>query len=194
MPGGDSQIKHPFTHLEIAPDAYLDGINLRHTHDIFNLIDTNRDHLRPWFPWVDATESVDDTREFIKRMNTAWEEQTIVCTVILVGEKLAGLADLHAIDGSNNHASMGYWLGKQFEGQGIMTRAVRALLQYGFLELDLERIDICVEPGNRRSRAIPERLGFTLEGTLRHYQRYDADQYRDLMVYSLLSGEYAGKP
>lgn len=188
-------MKHSFLHLEIAPDLFLDGISIRHATDIFNLIDANRDHLRPWFPWVDVTKSVDDTLEFIKRMIAGWEEQTTICTVITVrpGE-LVGLVDLHAIDAANKRASIGYWLGKRFEGQGIMTRAVQAMLQYGFLEKRLERIEICVEPGNRRSRAIPERLGFTLEGTLRHFERYDDNQYRDMMVYSLLSSEYASKP
>lgn len=173
------------------PKVFLDYLALSYRSELYKLIDENRDHLRPWFPWVDTTRAESDTRQFIERMQTAREKQTAVCTVILVEEKLAGLIDLHGIDETNRRASMGYWLGKPFEGRGIVTMAVKAFLEYGFLKRQLERIEILVQPENYRSLAIPERLGFTREGTLRHYQRYGNQGYFDLMVYSLLSDEYA---
>ncbi|MCF7798162.1 MAG: GNAT family N-acetyltransferase [Lentisphaeria bacterium] len=191
---GESQLSHPFERMDIAPGIHLDCIRHQYAQDIFKLIDTNRQHLQPWLPWVDISLTVEDTQAFIERMDAAREKETVVCTVIFVENEIAGLVDLHAIDTTNKHASIGYWLGKQYEGLGIMTRAVEALIRYGFMKLQLERIEICVVPDNTRSRAIPERLGFTLEGTLRHYQRHNKNQYRDLMVYSLLSGEYAMKP
>jgi ribosomal-protein-serine acetyltransferase len=69
-----------------------------------------------------------------------------------------------------------------------MTKTVSALLDHAFDEWDLNRVEIHVATGNRRSRAIPERLGFQQEGVLRDYERV-GDRYLDIVVYSLLARE-----
>ena len=70
-----------------------------------------------------------------------------------------------------------------------MTRAVAALLRHGFRDLKLNRIEIRAGVRNRRSRAIPERLGFRREGTLRQAERL-AERTVDHAVYGLLAEEW----
>ena len=70
-----------------------------------------------------------------------------------------------------------------------MTAAVSALVRHGFRALKLNRIEIRAGVRNRRSRAIPERLGFRHEGTLRQAERL-ADRYVDHAVYGMLAGEW----
>ena len=70
-----------------------------------------------------------------------------------------------------------------------MTRAVSALVDHAFSSLGLNRVEIRAAPENRRSRAIADRLGFQLEGTLRQAQRI-GDQYLDNAVYSMLAEEW----
>ncbi|NTW87022.1 MAG: GNAT family N-acetyltransferase, partial [Holophagaceae bacterium] len=89
----------------------------------------------------------------------------------------------------NRSAAIGYWLAREAEGQGLMTRAVTALLRHGFRDLKLNRIEIRAGIRNRRSRAIPERLGFRREGTLRQAERL-ADRFVDHAVYGLLADEW----
>lgn len=84
---------------------------------------------------------------------------------------------------------IGYWLGEKYQGKGIMTKACKALIQYCFEELNLERIEIRVATENIKSQAIPERLGFQKEGCLRNAEVL-YDQYIDLYVYGLLKKEF----
>ena len=70
-----------------------------------------------------------------------------------------------------------------------MTAAVSALVRYGFYTLKLNRVEIRAGIRNRRSRAIPERLGFRHEGTLRQAERL-ADRHVDHAVYGMLAGEW----
>ncbi len=70
-----------------------------------------------------------------------------------------------------------------------MTRACRALVDYAFAKLQLNRVEIRCATGNLRSQAIPERLGFTREGTLREGE-WLYDHFVDLIVYSMLAREW----
>jgi ribosomal-protein-serine acetyltransferase len=70
-----------------------------------------------------------------------------------------------------------------------MTAAVSALIGHGFHTLKLNRIEIRAGVRNRRSRAVPERLGFRHEGTLQQAERL-GDRYVDHAVYGLLAGAW----
>jgi ribosomal-protein-serine acetyltransferase len=84
---------------------------------------------------------------------------------------------------------VGYGIGSAHEGRGLVTAATRALIDIGFGELGLHRIVIRAGVGNARSRAIPERLGFTLEGHAREEGRGSGGFY-DIVVYGLLDREW----
>ena len=71
-----------------------------------------------------------------------------------------------------------------------MTRAVRALVEHALLEWRLNRVEIRAAPENRRSRAIPERLGFLEEGVLREAEKV-GDRYLDAVVYGMLASDRA---
>lgn len=103
--------------------------------------------------------------------------------------ELVGVIDLHEINRTNGNAQIGYWLTKQAEGRGLMSRACRAVLGMAFGALALERVEIRCAVGNHRSCAIPERLGFQFEGVLRHAEALHGG-YVDLRLYSLLASEY----
>jgi len=113
--------------------------------------------------------------------------------LILKGETLAGVIDLHAVSTADASCMIGYWIASEFEGRGLITRACLALLSHCFEQLDLERAGIRCAVGNTRSNAIPRRLGFTLEGVARHAQRLH-DGFVDLEIYSLLRAEWLARP
>ena len=75
------------------------------------------------------------------------------------------------------------------QGKGIITRACRFVIDYAFKEYGLNRVEIAVFSENKRSRAIPERLGFTEEGTLRQLL-WHHDHFVDLVIYSMLAEEW----
>jgi len=93
------------------------------------------------------------------------------------------------IDRLNRKVEIGYWLGKSFRGRGVMTDACREVVRYSFRELELNRVEIRCAAGNRASRAIPSRLGFTHEATLKEAQLLYGT-YHDLEIWSVLRKDF----
>lgn len=105
--------------------------------------------------------------------------------------ELAGVIGFHRVDWLNHSTSIGYWLAEDFQGKGIMTASCRCLLDYAFGNLGMNRVEIRCATENLRSRAIPERLGFTEEGLIRQAE-WLYDHYVDHLVYGLLREEWKG--
>lgn len=160
----------------------------RHAQELFTLIDQNREHLRPWLAWVDKTESVDDMRAFIKKQPQQLAEDGTIAVGIWHSGALAGLIGLHSI--SAKCMQIGYWLGKEYQGKGLVTSACKAMISYAFDELCINRLELQVQPKNDRSRAVAQRFGFTYEGTLRQKLMNADGNLGDLMIYSLLKKEW----
>jgi ribosomal-protein-serine acetyltransferase len=104
---------------------------------------------------------------------------------------MAGVIGYISVGWSNRATSLGYWLAEELQGEGTMTAAVRVLTDHALAEWDLNRVEIRAASGNRRSRAIPERLRFRAEGTLRQAERV-GDRYVDSVVYSMLAEDWTG--
>lgn len=163
-----------------------------HAEEVFRLADRDRAHLRQWLPWVDGTLTADDTREFIRHSLEQYARGESLVAGIWHDGRLAGVVSLIEISPVNRSAMMGYWLGAEFRGKGIMTRACEALIDYGFDELSLNRIVIRASTENVRSQAVPGRLGFTREGVQRQAEWLN-DHFIDMVVYSLLRSEWHSK-
>lgn len=178
--------------LKAGQGLELRPLNLRDARPLFALVEANRERLRRWLPWPDANRSILDSRAYILRVR-AWARQGSAHSFgIWWQERLVGVAGFVWIDPLNRTAAIGYWLAEAAEGRGLMTAAVTALLRHGFRTLKLNRIEIRAGVRNRRSRAIPKRLGFRHEGTLRQAERL-VDRYVDHAVYGLLAEEWRSR-
>ncbi|MFM9874122.1 MAG: GNAT family N-acetyltransferase [Fimbriimonadaceae bacterium] len=78
--------------------------------------------------------------------------------------ELIGTATLHGISWPSRRAELGYMLLPEFQGRGLMHEALVAIVNYGFGELGLNRLEADIDPRNVASRRSLERLGFKLEG------------------------------
>ncbi|MFI1830088.1 GNAT family N-acetyltransferase [Streptomyces sp. NPDC020412] len=87
---------------------------------------------------------------------------------------------------------VGFWLGEQYRGRGIMTEAVDALARWAFSRLAATRLEWRAEVGNAASRAVAVRAGFTVEGELRA-SLLNNDSLRDAWVGSLLPSDLGMK-
>jgi hypothetical protein len=106
------------------------------------------------------------------------------------GERIVGVLGFHGVDWTNRATSLGYWLAEAAQGRGTMTRAAAALVDHALTGWQLNRVEIRADVANRRSRAIPERLGFQQEGTLRQAARI-GERYIDHVVYSMLAADWS---
>lgn len=156
----------------------------RHAEPLFALIDANRCHLRRWHPWVDATRTVADSRAFVDSMQRQHADNGVFQTAILQDAQLVGVLGYNQIDHANRWATLGYWLAEKTQGQGIVTRTARVYIAHAFSKLALHRLEIRCASSNERSRAVAERLGFTLEGVLRD-REWLYDRFVDHAIYGL---------
>jgi ribosomal-protein-serine acetyltransferase len=161
----------------------------RHANILFSAVERERERLRPWLPWVDATRTEEDTLSFIRSVLEQFAENRGFAAGIWNGKQLAGTIGVHRIDWLSRRVEIGYWLAREYEGRGIMTEACRAVLTHLFAELELHRVEIRCAAGNARSAAIPKRLGFTLDGTLREAQLVGG-KYHDLLVFGMLRQDW----
>ncbi len=157
--------------------------------ELFALVDKNRGYLREWLDWVDAQTGPKVSREnILKRIEKAEKGEMLDLGIYLDG-KLIGSMGFNPISRKNKRAEIGYWISSEYQKQGIVTDCVRALTSFGFRELALHRIEIHCSTRNAKSSAIPEKLGFTLEGVFRD-AFFLYDHFESSRVYSVITHEW----
>lgn len=171
--------------LQVSDDCYLRLLEEPDAEELYALVDRNRAYLAEWMPWA-AEQTLEGTAAFIHAALRRRADRNGFEMALVRDDRLIGAAGFAGIDWVARSTNIGYWLAEEHQGQGIMTRAARALVDHAFGELDLHRVEIQAAEGNRRSRAIPERLGFQQEGVLREAECVRG-RYLDLVVYGLLA-------
>lgn len=156
-----------------------------HAGELFQLVDHSREHLSEWMPWTDKTQEEKDTLGFIENALEKLADGTEFHCGIWFEGQLAGVIGYHSMNAALKIGEIGYWLGKDFEGKGIMTKSTAALIRYGFEELGLNKIEITCAVKNLRSQMIPQRLGFQQEG-IRRQATLAGSRVVDLMIFGKL--------
>lgn len=103
--------------------------------------------------------------------------------------EIAGSIGFLYIDWDARKTEIGYWLGDEFVGKGLVTKSVKQFIVHSFNDLDLKKIEINVASNNLKSRVIPEQLGFRQEGIIRNYE-YLNEEFHDRVIYGLLKEEW----
>jgi ribosomal-protein-serine acetyltransferase len=158
--------------------------------EAYDVVVGERARLREWLPWVDSTTSVEVEREFLRGVEEINRVGVGVHATIRQDGRFAGFVGLR-IDLLRHGAEIGYWLAAEFEGRGIMTRAVAAMVDAGLGPLGLHRIELLAATDNLRSRAIAERLGMAFEGVRREAEEL-ASGFVDLAMYAILARDWPG--
>lgn len=175
--------------IEIRESLFLKELETEDAEYIFKAVDSQREYLGKWLPFVEFTKSVKDSLDYVNSVVTMPEECKEWQFAIFCGNDFAGLAGFKGTDRLNRKSEIGYWLGEEFQGRGIITDSVRALINFGFSELNLNRIQIKCAPENVKSNNIPKRLGFSFEGVERDSEFVKDGVFRDANVWSLLKRE-----
>lgn len=173
--------------IAVRPGLQLRSVAPADAQALDALIAADRERLARFMPWA-AGQTVESTREFIVRSLEQEAANDGFQAVLVVDGSIAGIAGYHRIDRANLSTSIGYWLASAYEGRGLMTAAVAALVDHAFRAWGLHRLELRIAPDNERSRALAARLGFREEGVLREAERF-GDEHRDLIMHSLLASE-----
>lgn len=176
-------------HITITDKIRLERINLSMAPEIFNAIERDRTYLKQWLPFVEMTNDVSDTERFIKSVSSDKKFKRDEIFSIRYRESFAGLIGFKDTDWNNRKTELGYWLAENLQGKGIITTCVKKLISYAFIKMKLNRVQIKVAVGNNKSAAVPQRLGFQLEGIERAGEFHE-NKFLDLQVYSLLKQDW----
>ena len=172
---------NPHLQLMLAEPEYSEAL--------FALVDSNRDYLKTWLPWLDNNTTVQDSEDFLRHCLKNYFSKTSLVTLLMVDDKLVGTAGFNSINRLNCEAEIGYWLDQKNMGNGYVTTAVQKIIEIGFNQYKLNRQIIRVASGNHSSRAIAKRLGFQFEGIARQAASL-YETFVDLEIYSLLKRDW----
>jgi len=167
--------------LPVDDETHLRLMEPHHAEAVWPLVQTHRAHLQRWLPWPYEVNSLDECRAAIAKLHEAFGRRETMALSIMHGQQVIGGVGWNdweqrvSYNGSLQHASadIGYWLIPNAQSRGIVTRCVIKLTGIGFEEYKLRRLTIRAELDNQKSWSVPERCGYTREGTLRHVARFN---------------------
>jgi RimJ/RimL family protein N-acetyltransferase len=157
-------------------------------------VDSSIEHLRPWMPWVvHEPQTVEEKVELLRGFRGRFDlGQDFIYGIFDRDEsEVAGGTGLHTRIGEDAF-EIGYWIAAGQAGKGLGTEATAALTRTAFELTDVERIEIRCDPANEHSRAIPRKLGYVEEATLRRRLHYP--EVRDVVVYTLFRDDFPATP
>ena len=152
---------------------------------LFELVDSQREYMAEWLGWVDKSNCPED---MYMHMHKVSQNDNGSYYIIYNGD-IVGSAGVDIRSKKNKIAEIGYWLSHDYNGRGIMTRAVHAMEKLAFDMLEMRRVEIRADVRNKKSCAVAERAGYVAEGVLRGAYIL-RDESTDVAVYSKLKSEW----
>lgn len=175
--------------IKVDKDIELVQPEVTYAEALFNVLDHNRAYLREYLSFIDYVTEVEHETQFIKMMLSRQAEGTGRLFLIFINGSLQGTIDLHAISNEHKKAEIGYWISESYSGKGITTKAVRAICDFGFNTLDLNKISLIADTENKGSNKVALKSGFTFVCTdiedIMHY-----GTLRDMNRYALLKKDF----
>lgn len=179
--------------IPLADDAELRPLEPWQAEEFLAHMDRARGNTDPWIPWATRSTDLESAKATLqgfadrqaadnRRIHGIWLDGTLVGGVMFV-----------AFDAQGGNCEIGVWLEPAGEGRGLVTAAVRHLVDYAFRVRGLHRVEWYCDADNVRSRAVAQRIGMSLDGRLREYTLHNGVR-RDYEVWSLLVHEWKPEP
>jgi len=169
----------------VRENVKLRIVNPDDAENLYQQIEKTRSQLAKYMPWGESTKSVEDERKFLTYCQGRIADKKLLALSIWINGEPVGMIDLHNIDLDNSHAEVGYWLGGEYQGNGVMTDCLQKLLEIGFDELKLHKIKLLAEQVNKSSNAVAVKVGFKLEGQLKN-EIHSNGKFHDANLYGLI--------
>lgn len=133
----------------------------------------------------------DEVKELLNKYISAYEKEDCYRWAIILKEnsECIGQIAYFLVDNKNHFAEIEYCIGKNFQRNGLATEATKAVIKYGFENINLHKVQISHKSINISSRKVIEKCGFVYEGTLRAFF-YENGKYIDRLYYSILKDEF----
>ena len=159
-------------------------------------VDASIEHLRPWMPWAHGEPTDLEAKiELLRGWRAEFDQGHDFVYGIFCRDdgRVIGSTGLHT--GVGPQARMiGYWVHVDHINQGYATESSAALTKVAFQVENVDRVEIFIAVGNERSAAVPRKLGYTLEATLRRRGFRPDGPPQDMQIWSLHADEYPNSP
>lgn len=159
-------------------------------------IDASLDHLRPWMPWVEnEPEPLEAKVARLRQFRADFDlDRNYVYGLFNRDEsEVVGGSGLHPRVGQGG-TEIGYWIHAAHINQGLATENAGALTRVAIEVHGLDRVEIHCDPANLASAAVPRKLGFSHEVTLRRRLQTARGTMRDTMIWTLFAADYPSSP
>lgn len=165
------------------------------TQPLRDALAASKQHLLPWMQWAaDEPQTLDEKLDLIRKFRGQFDLGGDPVYGIFLDDVVVGGIGMHARIGPGAR-EIGYWVHVDHVRRGIATRAAAAVTRVGFDLFGLSRMEIHCEPENVASAAIPARLGYELEATLRRRPISDVSpEPRDLQIWTMFDNVYPSSP
>lgn len=150
-------------------------------------IHASLDELKPWLGFAQEEPTPQETEINQLESHLSFMKKEVLRYLIFDKEtgRFIGTTGFHSIEWDVPKMEIGYWLDSRATGKGYMAEAVSALTELAFATFKCHRLEIQCDAENLKSRAIPEKLGFVLEGILKNDERsVDGTRLTDTCIYA----------
>ncbi|WNB90988.1 GNAT family N-acetyltransferase [Bacillus sp. NEB1478] len=144
--------------------------------------------LKVWLPFAQTLPSVEETEINLREAHLKFLQRESFRFLIFHKDShdYIGTTSIQGICWDIPKCEIGYWIHTKFGGNGYMIEALKGLTNFGLNQFQFKRIEIRCESTNHKSRAIPEKLGFELEGILKNEDlSADGRRLTDTCIYAL---------
>lgn len=152
--------------MEVDDEIKLALVQLSFAPRYWNIVEHQKDSLSQWLAWPIHADSADFFAKFITQSLRDYADGKSMTCAIVYQNQIVGNASFNSINHQLKKVEIGYWLGEEYRGKGIVSRIVDALIRYAFTELDMQKVQISAAVENQASRRVCERAGLTLEGII----------------------------
>ncbi|WML46523.1 GNAT family N-acetyltransferase [Neobacillus sp. PS3-40] len=178
--------------LDFPAEFYTDRLVIRMPRPgdgkaVFNAIQVSINELKPWMSWAHKEQTEQDVEKNIREAYVKFLAREDLRHHIFLKEsgEFIAASGLHRINWDVPKFEIGYWIDTRFCGNGYITEAVAGITHFAFHELKGKRVEIRCDSKNVKSRAIPEKLGFSLEGIFKNDgMSADGKEVRDTRIYA----------
>lgn len=170
-------------------ELVLRPLRTRDARELERVLLENRPWLQPWEATLPGGSGNWNVRGAVRSLLDQSAQRVAVPWVLEVDGRLVGQLTMSNIQwGAVLQGTIGYWVAQSVAGRGLTPSAVALATDYGFKQLRLHRVEICIRPENGPSLRVVEKLGFRYEGRRDRYIHIDGD-WRDHYCFGLVRDE-----
>lgn len=177
--------------VDLGDSAELRPLEPWQAEEFLAHMDRARATVDPWIPWASVSTDLDSARHSLQRYaDKQAEVGGGIYGIWLDGVLVGGTMFVH-LDAHGGTCEVGCWLEPAGTGRGLVTRAMRVLIDYALITRGLYRVEWHCRPDNVASSNVARRLGMRLDGTLRQAYTWHGVRY-DIEIWALIAPEWPG--